>query len=1308
MGPKKSQIPDIQATALTTPTPAPQNPPLTPTTNRTRGRSTQYTINQSTVAKPSEKTSSAGRLLTESHQSEFAVPAVDTVRRSGRRTTLPKNLIHDSVIETPVNRHRRGSVPSENLPRRNSSSSNKLQRKKQLPRESMPPKEEQPVVSNIKLKDQILTSSDEEFPPSYNRKGSLYGYKRLPPMSPPPGPKTWETDSEQEERRGNRGNLGWGPMKVKEKKTSMIEDSQEEGDTSSVSPQSQPQPLTADVSVKSALPASLMIESDDSDRDYDAELSELDSSPVSVHARRASEVPQTPDVDGDLPEQRPSKRRRLLPHDGSEIEKVDDLNRIKSVVTGASSTNLSPPNAFIDTHADIDVGMQDGEQSSNRAENQDDVQLEGEGTMEEPASGTGGREKHFKINDEVYEAEEGEPHGVSTTHHTTQVHEFHSDVQQSRIDLGKEGLEIQRENIAGRQEEERETAKVDSSKPSEDLDTLNQINPRKASENTGIQYEATNGLKTQDQSDKYSDTNAKIAENGIPPANSGDEPAKTSGSEKWVYSSSREQQFPPKIEEVTDKEDLCGSRATLENEKEKQYKPPLELDIDIFIEEDGECQAVEPDEVEDASDLERVPLESGGHRHVMVKSGLEIEVESDMEGSEREYEGEDLGKRRGWLAKATADEIVEAGEEIRIVSINEECTDSLDAEENVGGSMSETRIVERVGLLAGNDHGSKVCQESELGPTEDTIETNEVVEVGRQEPPVRKCPLDDMDVDEKTQPATESECAVSGTPTEQRMEDTGVGKFRELSLDADDDQEPEKVEPGPSAGREIAISEICSKNGDLFKTTTTLEEVEVINSRIEGDVLHAVVKTHQRAETTPNVEKKYLETESHKDISGSPVSNENGIESGQEDDEIMGDAQDPPGDIPTKQDDDQELPELLEKERATEQASETAEDVHMRDGEDSTDDRTTESQAAEDATVVTAKQEKEQRSIEQQTEEHQKESAAPEPRLPPELVDDLGAEAMTITDDDDHITLYSSSPGLSYDEDSDHEGGLTKCSVHGKRPRSIKRGNRIESWRREKPSKQKLKGIIDDQEAQPQLDIPSFDSQQWISGNYDQSTRQSSEEPPLVAENDNTEGMFENPLVDPRDQQGAKTDSPEPIEEDNLYVADPEINEDVGLPPDLEVPASDGSTSEEYDKQEPTSDGSMGDEYDNQGPPSDGSVGEEGDQQEPAPDGSMVEPVSYSSTSEEYDKQESTSDGSKNEEYDKQDNLETQLSGNGLMDLLYAAELVENGKALPLKETRKVVLPSRTFKMFGDAWERKSNELDSRLYVLFIMVLTST
>ncbi|RPB22925.1 hypothetical protein L211DRAFT_312012 [Terfezia boudieri ATCC MYA-4762] len=1291
MGTKKSQTSETQATS-TAYTTAPQATPVTPSSNRTRGRNT---VAQSTTTKSADKAAGAPKSQTENQQSQFAVP--DTVRRSGRKTTLPKNLIHDSVIETPINRNRRESAASESSRRRNSSaSSNKSSRKKQ-PAEKKPA---EPPKSNIKLEGQILTSSDEEFPKTH-KKGSLYGWRRLPPMTPPtPGRKTWETDSDKEERRGTRGNLGWGPVQEKQKIASEVEDSQEEGDTGSVSPPGQDEAAELGKAVaKATAPAPLVIESDDTDRDYDAELSELESSPpVSTKPRATSEIPDKQgkeDVE-ELQEQRPPKRRKLVLDDEAKGE--EGLKSAESATSGP--TTSKPKKIWVPEDDDMDFIGQVF--NGNGVKQSDDPHVDeeiaqakadleaGEITMGDGAPGKEvdaaqkGRisEKPIVLNSPSAE--------TSAAQEEDRMEVDAEETQETAIDTDGGSEVEQREPNAVEQSSEGQTLDENPS-ASQDIIMMDNKQPPEIPDVADMEYEATNETETESPL-PTSHQEVVAAPDGAPETIEEDvlhtqEEVNPQIEPIWISSSESEtsKNLQP-IDVVTDEEDLPRPGSGMDAEPVRGDVSETEFVVEeVKGGEDG--VAATPDEITTPGAAvmphvtETVPVivESSG---VGNDEGDWMETERVKDYEVETIDGEDTNMYHEEYPNVDAEmeeEEVEAsgdGEEMGIIGI-------VEREEAAKGDYAEGQVTMEPGEVAAafvpvpaplSESKAEEADEVQEKTTNDVSEIHEaaiqpprdttskksehestpalpllktslvtVEEVGigtslvaTEEPMASEVSPQDMDVDEdqgdqQGQGLVEqqSQDNASSSSIGDHMEDTGVEKFGELSLGVNWAEESEterrqevvqKETPEVTSETYSKMEEVSTKDTGPIQAEVeaVVAGIEVTVSRTKAEVVEKYTVESRPEEAVKDSSYSNAESvvETKKKVDATPASAqapsgpEEAPQPKESDDEIMEDVEKVVGDTPTIGGKDYHMQEATEE--VVEKASETAQEGQVGiNGESSEDKTATGSQATENKTTVTAQQEQEHKSMEQETEEREKESVAEEPDLPYRPVDDLGAEYDTI-DDDDHITIYSSSSGLPSDDELG-PGGLTMAIT--------KRSLRKRRCRRSKGDKESVTGMIGDQKDQPQLDEPAFDVPSWNEEDYTVESSVPTAEPQSGTQIDEPEIEPGEPIkdLDMDDQeeppQEFRPESPELEDEDNDDTLEPEINEDVGLPPDFDVSGSERS-AEAYD-------------------------GDRGS----SPDAHL-------------------------------------FSGGGLMDLLRAVEFVENTSSPPRPlQTRKEVLPSRTFKM---------------------------
>ena len=1294
MGTKKSQIPETQATS-TASTTAPQATPVTPSSNRTRGRNT---ATQATATKSADKAAGAPKSQTENQQSQFAVP--ETVRRSGRKITLPKNLIHDSVIETPTNRNRRESAASESSRRRNSSaSSNKSSRKKQPAEKKQAKESSEPPKSNIKLEGQILTSSDEEFPKTH-KKGSLYGWRRLPPMTPPtPGRKTWETDSDKDERRGTRGNLGWGPVKEKQKTASEVGDSQEEGDTGSVSPPGQDEATEPEkAEVKATAPAPLVIESD-TDRDYDAELSELESSPVSTKPRTTSEIPDRQgkeDVE-ELQEQRPQKRRRLVLNCEDGVAKVEeDLGPTEPAISGPSTSK--PKKIWVPEDDDVDFIGQDF--TSNGAKQTDHAHVAEEISQAKAVPETG--EATMGNGDQGKEIAAGKdrisenptlinspPAGESVQEEDRM--EVDAEETQETAAATEERPEVeQREPTTVEQASQIQTLDEDPS-ATQDVIMIDDEQPLEAPDAMDMEHEATNETETRppfpvpQQEAATPGEPLETMEEDVLPTQEVNPPLMAPQNEPiWISSSESEvsKNLQPIVEDVTDEEDLPHLGSCLDAEPAREDLSETEL----VIEEGGEDEGgvvVTPDEIElvpstvepsEVGDDERGRVEAerdvetmGGEVTNIYREGYpndkaeveEAESSEDGGGVEIighvELEKEDLQpKETQKLVEAPERDYAEDRETIvsgEVATVFKSTSAPFPTEEEASEAQEMTNDASEIHKAEIPPSRDLTKKESECESTPALASSSQtlrvaVEEVGdetglvaTEEPMALEASPQGMDVDEdqgdqqKQDLVEQSQDNGSPSSVGGHIEDTGVEKFRELSLGVNGTEELE------TEGRQEAVqnetlevsSETYSKAEEVSKVTETIQpeaenvvdEVEVTVSRVELEVVKeytvesksekiAKDASYFNAESVVDTPKELDAAPASVQTPGEPAEAPQPVES---DDEIMEDVEKVGEDTPTIEDEDHDMQEAAE-------ASGAAQEAQVGSKEETLGDQTaSESRATEDTTTVTAQQEQEHKSMEQETEEREKESVAEEPDLPYRPVDDLGAENDSI--DDDHITIYSSSSGLP----SDDELGPGVFTTAGTQlPRRRRRS------RKSKAEKVAIAGVIDDQRDQPQLDELVFDVPSWNGEDDNVVPSAPLSESQSVSQIDEPEIEVREPIkdfgIDNQEEtpQDFGSESPEPEDEDSDDGSEPEINEDVGLPPDLDVPGSEGS-AEEYD----------------------------GDR-ESSPDAHI-------------------------------------LSGGGLMDLLRAVEFVENTELPGPLQTRKEVLPSRTFKMYGDTWERLGSEM---------------
>ncbi|KAF8451641.1 hypothetical protein BGX38DRAFT_474161 [Terfezia claveryi] len=886
MGTKKSQTSETQATS-TASTTAPQATPVTPSSNRTRGRNT---VAQSTTTKSADKAAGAPISQTENQQSQFAVP--DRVRRSGRKTTLPKNLIHDSVIETPTNRNRRESAASESSRRRNSSaSSNKSSRKKQ-PAEKKPA---EPPKSNIKLEGQILTSSDEEFPKTH-KKGSLYGWRRLPPMTPPtPGRKTWETDSDKEERRGTRGNLGWGPVQEKQKIASEVEDSQEEGDTGSVSPPGQDEATElGNAEAKATAPAPLVIESDDTDRDYDAELSELESSPpVSTKPRTTSEIPDRQgkeDVE-DLQEQRPPKRRKLVLDDEAKGE--EGLKSAEPATSGP--TTSKPKKIWVPEDDDMDFIGQDftkngvddphmDEEIQAKADLQAGVITMGDGAAGKEVAAQEGRisENPIVPPAETNAQEEDRMEvDAEETEETAIVTDERSEVEQRVPNAVEQSSKVQTLD--------------ENPSTSQDIIMMDNKQPLEVPDVVDMKYEATNERETESPL-PAPQQEVVAAPEGAPETIEEDvlhtqEEVNPQIESIWISSSESEtsKNLQP-IDDVTDEEDLprpgCGMDAE-----------PVRGDVsetEFVVEEEtgGEVGiAATPDEIMTPGGAvkphvtETVPVivESSG---VGNGEGDWMETERVKDYEVETIDGEDTNMYHEEYPNDDAEmeeEQVEAsgdGEEMGIIGImeQEEAAKGDYAEDQVTmepgevaaafvpvlAPLSESRAEEADEVQDATNDVSEIHEAAIQPPRDTTSKESErestpalassqipsvtVEEVGigtsliaTEEPMAPEVSPQDMDVDED-QGDQQGQDNASSSSIGDHMEDTGVEKFRELSLGVNwaEESETEIVQKeNPEVNRETysKMEEVSKDTGPIqAEVEGVVTEIEVTVSRTKAEV----------------------------------------------------------------------------------------------------------------------------------------------------------------------------------------------------------------------------------------------------------------------------------------------------------------------------------------------------------------------------------------------------------------------------------------------------------------------------------------
>ncbi|KAF8419874.1 hypothetical protein EV426DRAFT_719661 [Tirmania nivea] len=1325
MGTKKSHTSETQATS-TASTTAPQTTPVTPSFNRTRGRNTAA---QPTTTKSADKAAGAPKTQSENQQSQFAVP--DTVRRSGRKTTLPRNLIHDSVIETPINRNRRESAASESSRRRNSSaSSNKSSRKKQPTERKQAKESSEPPKSNIKLEGQILTSSDEEFPKTH-KKGSLYGWRRLPPMTPPtPGRKTWETDSDKEERRGTRGNLGWGPVKEKQRTASEVEDSQEEGDTGPVSPSGQDEATElGKAEAKATAPAPLVIESDDTDRDYDAELSELESSPISTKPRTTSEIPdrqEKEDVE-ELQEQRPSKRRKLvLSSEDGGVRVEEELKPAEPATSGTSASK--PKKIWVPEDDDMDFTGQDF--TSNGAKQKDDPHVEEEieqakvaPETEEVTMGNGAPNREVAAQrDKIYEKLNVLKSNSSGESVQEEDHmEVDAEETQETATATEERPEVeQRKPMAVEQSLEEQTLDENPS-ALQDTIMIDDEKPLEACDDADMEDEATN--ETEIKSTLLASQQEEAAPEEAPVTMEGDvlltqeevNPSSVMPQNEPMWTSSSETEttknLQPIVENVTDEEDLPRPGSGLDAAPVRENISEAEF---VFEEEKGAGagvavtpdeittpdRAVMPDEVETVSVI--MELSEVGNDKREAKREEDYEVETVDEEDTNLYCEENSNDE----AEVEEAEASEDGEEMGIIEIVEleedlqpaESKEAQELEDAVEGYYAEDhKTIESSGVatafepasaplsdsaveadeVQGMTNAASEIYEAEIPPSRETTKkeperestpthasslqmprvTAEEVEIepspaATEEPMAPEVPLQDMDIDEDQGDQQEGDLVkqqgqdnASPSSVRDHMEDTGVEKFRELSLGANVVGEFETARRQEAFQKETleVTSETYSKTEEISQVTETetegvVDEIEITVSRTEVEVVKEYTVESKPGEKMKDASildtESVVKTQKEVDVasasvqtSGEPAEVPQPIEN---DDEIMEDVERVVEDTPTIENEDHDMQEAEEaEEEVSEKASEAAQEVQVAsNGETSEDQTATESQPIEDTTTVTSQQEQEHKDMEQETEEREKESVTEEPDLPYRPVDDLGAENNTL-DDDDHITIYSSSSGLPSDDELGPDG-LTMA------PGTMRSWRKRRS-RRPKTEKETVTGVIGDQRDQPQLDVPALDVPSWNGEDDNVEPSAPTAEPQPVTQMDEPATEAGEPTTDlDMDDQEEETHhefrpvSPELEEEDNDAASEPEINEDVGLPPDLDVPGSEGS-AEEYDCD-----------------------------RESSPDAHL-------------------------------------FSGGSLMDLLRAVEFVENSSLTGPLQTRKEVLPSRTFKMYGDVWERLGSEVTPKL-----------